>query len=111
MWLPRMSLGHFTHEKNPVALPPPDCDASGIEEEKLVERARTLGLSAKKRLEEWRKTHPLMGDVRGLGLILGIERLEWSTRQSMRQSASCMRLARWAELQSNEGTFSLLPLR
>jgi len=72
----RMSLGHFTHEKNPVACAAGLATLQVIEEEKLVERARTLGLSAKKRLEEMAKTHPLMGDVRGLGLILGIELLK-----------------------------------
>ena len=69
----RMSLGHFTHEKNPVACAAGLATLQVIEEERLVERAATLGQSAKARLLEMANHHALIGDVRGLGLILGVE--------------------------------------
>lgn len=67
------SIGHFTHEKNPV------CAAAGIavldviKEERLVERAETIGRYAMKRMEEMKERHRLIGDVRGMGLFLAIE--------------------------------------
>ncbi len=44
-----------------------------IEDEGLVERAATLGESALARLEDMKARHPLIGDVRGRGLVLGVE--------------------------------------
>jgi 4-aminobutyrate aminotransferase len=44
-----------------------------IEKEKLAENASKVGDYMKKRLLEMAKTHQLIGDVRGLGLIIGVE--------------------------------------
>jgi 4-aminobutyrate aminotransferase-like enzyme len=44
-----------------------------IRQEKLQENALNVGVYLKSRLKETRKTSPLIGDVRGLGLFLGIE--------------------------------------
>ena len=44
-----------------------------IEKHDLVAHARELGQHALERLEEMQERHPLIGDVRGLGLFLGIE--------------------------------------
>jgi 4-aminobutyrate aminotransferase len=69
------ALGHYTHEKNPVACAAGLATLQVIEEERLVERASTLGQDALRRLWELAARHPLIGDVRGLGLLLGIELL------------------------------------
>jgi 4-aminobutyrate aminotransferase len=71
----RMSLGHYTHEKNPVACAAGLATLSVIEEEGLVERARSVGEEALKGLREMAQRHSIIGDVRGLGLILGVELL------------------------------------
>jgi len=42
-------------------------------EEKYVANSAQMGEYAMKRLLEWPKKHPLVGDVRGLGLMIGIE--------------------------------------
>jgi 4-aminobutyrate aminotransferase len=70
------ALGHYTHEKNPVACAAGLATLQVIEEEGLVEHARTLGQYAKDRLQEMAQRHPLIGDIRGLGLILGVELLK-----------------------------------
>jgi 4-aminobutyrate aminotransferase len=73
---PHMALGHYTHEKNPVACAAGLATLQVIEEEGLVEHARTLGQYAKDRLQEMAQRHPLIGEIRGLGLILGVELLK-----------------------------------
>jgi 4-aminobutyrate aminotransferase len=72
----RMSLGHYTHEKNPVACAAGLATLKVIEEEGLVERARSLGADALTALAEMARRHPLIGEARGRGLILGIELLK-----------------------------------
>jgi 2,2-dialkylglycine decarboxylase (pyruvate) len=47
-----------------------------ITEEKLVERANTMGTYLRSRLEELQQRHEAIGDVRGLGLLLGVELVE-----------------------------------
>lgn len=44
-----------------------------IEKEKLCERAKEIGEHAMKRLEELEEKSKLVGDVRGLGLMIGVE--------------------------------------
>ncbi len=68
-----MALGHYTHEKNPVACAAALAVLDCIEEEGLLARARRTGEQALKRLEALRRAHPLVGDVRGLGLLLAVE--------------------------------------
>ncbi len=44
-----------------------------IKSEKLLENSQREGAYIKKRLEEMTETHPMMGDVRGKGLMVGVE--------------------------------------
>ena len=44
-----------------------------IEKEKLVEKARLQGNYLKERLLGLQKKYPLIGDVRGMGLMVGLE--------------------------------------
>jgi 2,2-dialkylglycine decarboxylase (pyruvate) len=44
-----------------------------IENEHLVEQARIKGQYLKNKLLELKEMHPIIGDVRGRGLLLGIE--------------------------------------
>jgi 4-aminobutyrate aminotransferase len=68
-----LALGHYTHEKNPVACAAGLATLRYIQEESLLERATELGHTALQRLIEMQQSHPLMGDVRGLGLLLAVE--------------------------------------
>jgi 4-aminobutyrate aminotransferase len=67
------AFGHYTHEKNPVSAAAALATLQVIEREGLVEHAARLGAHALARLQEMKRRHPLIGDVRGRGLLLGIE--------------------------------------
>jgi 4-aminobutyrate aminotransferase len=70
------ALGHYTHEKNPVACAAGLATLRVIEEEQLVQRAEALGQQALEQLRRLADRHPAIGDVRGLGLLLGVELLQ-----------------------------------
>ena len=67
------ALGHYTHEKNPVLCAAGLATLDILESENLPARAESLGAIALKRLAELRDRHPCIGEVRGLGLLLGLE--------------------------------------
>jgi 4-aminobutyrate aminotransferase len=67
------ALGHYTHEKSPVGCAAALATIEYIQKENLADHARDLGQYALKRMKEMMDRHPLIGDVRGLGLFLGIE--------------------------------------
>ena len=66
------ALGHFTHEKNPVACAAGLAVIAEIEERGLVAQAAELGTWALEELRSMQARHPLIGDVRGLGLLMGV---------------------------------------
>ena len=70
---PDRALGHYTHEKNPVACAAALATIDVIEEERLLENARDLGDHALGRMQEMKRKHTVIGDVRGLGLLMGME--------------------------------------
>ena len=67
------ALGHYTHEKNPVLARAALTTIEIIEDEGLTENAATVGACAIERIEEMKTRHPLIGDVRGRGFLIGIE--------------------------------------
>ena len=67
------ALGHYTHEKNPVAASAALATIEYIEEESLLKNAVAVGNYALKRMRVMMATHKLIGDVRGLGLLMGME--------------------------------------
>jgi 4-aminobutyrate aminotransferase len=67
------ALGHYTHEKNPVLCAAALATIGYIEDHDLLARARELGAYALERLHELKARHVLVGDVRGIGLMLGVE--------------------------------------
>jgi 4-aminobutyrate aminotransferase len=67
------ALGHYTHEKSSVGCAAALATLDVIADEGLLERARTLGARAMERLHAIAARHPLVGEVRGMGLLLGVE--------------------------------------
>jgi 4-aminobutyrate aminotransferase len=70
------AFGHYTHEKNPVTARAALTTIEIIEDEELVDNARRVGDFALERLQDMKVRHPMIGDVRGRGLLLGIDLVE-----------------------------------
>jgi 4-aminobutyrate aminotransferase len=67
------ALGHYTHEKNPAACAAGLATLEYIEEEKLLENAAQMGSYAIRKLRAMQADHKIIGSVRGLGLLIGVE--------------------------------------
>ncbi len=67
------ALGHYTHEKNPVLCAAALATIQYIEDNGLLEQSRVLGKHALTRMQAMMQRHKAIGDVRGLGLLMGIE--------------------------------------
>ena len=71
--LQHRSIGHYTHEKNPLCAAAGLAEIEYIERQGLVRHAAELGDYAIDRLREMRQRHPLIGHVAGAGLHIGID--------------------------------------
>ena len=67
------AFGHYTHEKNPVTARAALTTIEIIEQENLVANAARVGAFALAKLEALKARHALIGDVRGRGLLIGVE--------------------------------------
>jgi L-2,4-diaminobutyrate transaminase len=77
-------FGHgYTYSAHPVAAAAAMANLDIIEGEGLVERARETGSHFQSRMREAFGDHPLVGHVRGEGLMLGVELVaDKATRQA-----------------------------
>jgi len=81
---------------NPVACAASLATISVIEKERLVERAARLGAEVMKRLEEWREKYEMVGDVRGKGLMIGIELVkDRSSKKPAKKEAAEVMMRAW----------------
>ena len=67
------AFGHYTHEKNPVTAKAALTTIEIIEQEGLVENAAVLGKYMLEQLKILKAEHSSIGDVRGRGLLIGVE--------------------------------------
>jgi 4-aminobutyrate aminotransferase len=67
------AYGHYTHEKNPVTTRAALTTIEIIEDEGLVGNAARVGAIGLERLRKMMSRHPLIGDVRGRGCLMGAE--------------------------------------
>ncbi|MBL7189448.1 MAG: aspartate aminotransferase family protein [Phycisphaerae bacterium] len=70
---PDRALGHYTHEKNPVACAAALATIECLEDDDLPANAKNMGAHALNRMREMMQQHKIVGAVRGLGLLMGIE--------------------------------------
>ncbi|MCZ7676288.1 MAG: aspartate aminotransferase family protein [Roseovarius sp.] len=70
------AIGHYTHEKNPVTARAALTTIEIIEDENLVERAAELGDHAMTVLADRLADCAIVGDIRGRGLMFGVEIVE-----------------------------------
>lgn len=67
------AFGHYTHEKNPVTTRAALTTIEIIEDEGLVANAASVGAHALERLAASKARTARIGDVRGRGLLIGLE--------------------------------------
>jgi len=67
------AIGHYTHEKNPVSARAALTTIEIIEQDGLVAHAARLGDHALERLAAMKEKHAAIGDIRGRGLLIGVE--------------------------------------
>jgi len=70
---PDRALGHYTHEKNPVACAAALAAIEYLEQENLLANATNVGNYSLSRMRDMMDRHRIIGTVRGLGLLLGME--------------------------------------
>src|SRR5699024_6605394 len=63
----------FTASGNPVSAAAALETISVIEENKMMQNAESIGNYLKKQLKELQKKHEIIGDIRGKGLVIGVE--------------------------------------
>jgi 4-aminobutyrate aminotransferase len=68
-----ISLGHYTHEKSPLGSVAALATINYIEEENLLQKVLDDGLWMHKELNLLKEQFPMIGDIRGIGLLWGIE--------------------------------------
>ena len=68
------AFGHgYTYTNHPIACAAANANLAIIEREKIVENAATVGAYFQARLRETLGEHPNVGEVRGIGLVAGVE--------------------------------------
>lgn len=68
-----VSLGHYTHEKSPLGSAAALAMLEYIEKEGLLQKVNEDAVFMKEELEKLQQKHFLIGDIRGMGLLWGIE--------------------------------------
>ncbi|MCG9682206.1 aspartate aminotransferase family protein [Vibrio sp. Isolate23] len=69
----QISMGHYTHEKSPIGCAAALATMEAIEQEGLLEKVKDDSKFVRKKLLEMKEKYPVIGDIRGIGLLWGIE--------------------------------------
>jgi len=68
-----VSLGHYTHEKSPLGCVAASAMIEFMEKEHILDKVNDDALFVKEQLSMLKEKYALIGDVRGIGLLWGIE--------------------------------------
>ena len=71
-----VSLGHYTHEKSPLGAAAALATIEVIEQEALLEKVQQDEIYMRRALAQLQQKYELIGDVRGMGLLWGVELVE-----------------------------------
>ncbi|HHF2874369.1 TPA: aspartate aminotransferase family protein [Vibrio diabolicus] len=69
----QISMGHYTHEKSPIGCAAVLATMEAIEQEGLLDKAKIDSQFMREKLLEMKAKYPVIGDVRGIGMLWGIE--------------------------------------
>lgn len=69
----QISMGHYTHEKSPIGCAAALATMEVIEQENLLDKAKADGQFMREKLLEMKAKYPVIGDVRGIGMLWGVE--------------------------------------
>ncbi|HCM1318334.1 TPA: aspartate aminotransferase family protein [Vibrio parahaemolyticus] len=69
----QISMGHYTHEKSPIGCAAALATMEAIEQDGLLDKAKTDSQFMSEKLLEMKAKYPVIGDVRGIGMLWGIE--------------------------------------
>ncbi|NOH95701.1 aspartate aminotransferase family protein [Vibrio sp. 99-70-13A1] len=69
----QVSLGHYTHEKSPLGCAAALATIEVIEQEKLLDKTQSDSKFMREQLLRMKEKYPVIGDVRGIGLLWGVE--------------------------------------
>ena len=92
-----VSLGHYTHEKSPLGSVAALATINYIENNNLLQKVADDGNWMQKMLYHLKEKYPLIGDIRGQGLLWGIELVkdrltkEKATEEAEKIMYDCMR--------------------
>ncbi len=81
------AIGHYTHEKNPVACAAGLATLEVIEREGLLAHAEVMGRRLLAGLESLVEKHPIVSGARGLGLLCGLELRDPETGEKAGEAA------------------------
>ncbi|EGR0209555.1 aspartate aminotransferase family protein [Vibrio parahaemolyticus] len=69
----QISMGHYTHEKSPIGCAAALATMEAIEQDGLLDKAKADSQFMRQKLLEMKAKYPVIGDVRGIGMLWGIE--------------------------------------
>ncbi|HCE1796688.1 TPA: aspartate aminotransferase family protein [Vibrio parahaemolyticus] len=69
----QISMGHYTHEKSPIGCAAALATMEAIEQEGLLDKTKADSQFMREKLLEMKAKYPVIGDVRGIGMLWGIE--------------------------------------
>ncbi|MFW1476931.1 aspartate aminotransferase family protein [Vibrio parahaemolyticus] len=69
----QISMGHYTHEKSPTGCAAALATMEAIEQDGLLDKAKADSQFMREKLLEMKAKYPVIGDVRGIGMLWGIE--------------------------------------
>ncbi|HAS6863215.1 TPA: aspartate aminotransferase family protein [Vibrio parahaemolyticus] len=69
----QISMGHYTHEKSPIGCAAALATMEAIEQDGLLDKVKADNQFMREKLLEMKAKYPVIGDVRGIGMLWGIE--------------------------------------